>query len=78
MGVKDKKKSLYCIIFRRKGKKAHYSERKGRDFPGGPVVKNIPSSAGDGASIPGGGTKIPYATGQLSPCASTRELIRRN
>ena len=25
-------------------------------------------------SIPGQGTKIPYAVGQLNPCATTREL----
>ena len=30
-------------------------------------VKNLPSSARDSGSIPGGGTKIPHATaGQLS------------
>ena len=44
-----------------------------RDFPGGPVVKNPPSNAGDGDSIPGRGTKIPHATGQLSPRATTTE-----
>ena len=38
-----------------------------RDFPGGPVVKNLPSSAGDGSLIPGRGTKIPPAMGQQSP-----------
>ena len=32
-----------------------------RDFPGGPVVKNLPSNAGDAGSIPGQGTKIPHA-----------------
>ena len=37
-----------------------------RDVPGGPVVKNPPSSAGDVGSIPGWGTKIPRAAGQLS------------
>ena len=42
-------------------------------FPGGPVVKNPPSNAGDMGSIPGGGTKIPHATGQLSPCTTTGE-----
>ena len=36
------------------------------DFPGGPGVKNPPSNAGDVGSIPGGGTKIPHAGGQLS------------
>ena len=45
----------------------------GWDFPGGPVVKNLPSSAGDAASIPGWGTKIPHATGQLSLRAATTE-----
>ena len=37
-----------------------------RDFPGGPVVKNLPSNAGDAGWIPGWGTKIPHARGQLS------------
>ena len=37
-----------------------------RDFPGGPVVKNPPSNAGNVGSIPGWGTKIPHAAGQLS------------
>ena len=40
-----------------------------RDFPGGPVVKNPPSKAGDTGSIPGQGTKIPHAAEQLSPRA---------
>ena len=39
------------------------------DFPGGPVVKNPLSNAGDTCSIPGQGTKIPHAAEQLSPCA---------
>ena len=37
------------------------------DFPGGPVVTNLPSNEGDAGSIPGQGTKIPHAAGQLSP-----------
>ena len=36
-----------------------------RDFPGGPVIKNLPLNAGDVASIPGKGTEIPLATGQV-------------
>ena len=43
------------------------------DFSGGPVVKNLPSNAGDAGSIPGRGTKIPHALGQLSTCA--RQLL---
>ena len=42
------------------------------DFPGGPVVKNLPYNAGDPGSIPGQGTKSPRAVGQLNPLASTR------
>ena len=53
-------------------------ERKWRDSPGGPVVKNPPSNVGDAGSIPGPGTKIPHATGQISPCATTIELSRLN
>ena len=37
-----------------------------RDFPGGPVVKSLPSDAKDAVSNPGWGTKIPHAVGQLS------------
>ena len=48
-------------------------KRLTRDFPGGPVVKNPPSNAGDTSLIPGRGTRIPHATGQLSPHATTRE-----
>ena len=49
-----------------------------RDFPGGPVVKNLPSNAGDMGSIPGRGIKIPHAVGQLSPCATTTEHVGHN
>ena len=43
------------------------------DFPGSSVVKNPPSNAGDVCLIPGRGTKIPHAVGQLSPRATTTE-----
>ena len=42
-------------------------------FPGGPVVKNLPSNTGDMGSIPGQGTKIPHAVGQGSPRAAATE-----
>ena len=32
------------------------------DFPGGPVVKTLPSNTGDVGSIPGWGGKIPHAS----------------
>ena len=43
------------------------------DFPGGPVVRNLPANAGDMGLIPGLGAKIPHAERQLSPCAPTTE-----
>ena len=43
------------------------------DFTSGPVVKTLPSKAGDTGSIPSQGTKIPHAAGQLSPSAATAE-----
>ena len=50
-----------------------------REFPGGPVVKNLPCNAGDMGSVPGRGTQIPHAMGQLSlhtsrqnPCATVK------
>ena len=49
-----------------------------RDFPGGPVVKNPPYNAGDAGLIPGQGTKIPHAAGQLSLRATTTGLTCLN
>ena len=43
-----------------------------RDFPGGPVVKNLPCHAGDAGSIPGQGTKIPHAEKQLNLHATAK------
>ena len=42
------------------------------DFPGGAVVKNLPANAGDTGFEPWSG-KIPHATEQLSPSATTTE-----
>ena len=44
-----------------------------QDFRGGPVVKNPPSNTGEAGSIPGWGTKVQHAMGQLSPRAATTE-----
>ena len=49
-----------------------------RDIPGGAVVKNLPSNAGDAGLIPGWRTKIPHASGQPSPYATTAELECHN
>ena len=43
------------------------------DFLGGPVVKNLSSSAADSGSNSDWGTKIPHAMGQLSLWAITTE-----
>ena len=48
------------------------------DFPGGPMVKNLPCNAGDVSSIPGQGTKIPQAAEQLSPGTRTPESTHHN
>ena len=50
--------------------------RMPKDFPGGPVVKNLPSNAGDEGSTLGRGTKIPHAAGPLGPRAATGESVR--
>ena len=59
IGSKSVPKSLHPET--EKKKKRHLE-----DIPGGPVVKNLPSNAGDIGSIPGQGTKIPHAVGQLT------------
>ena len=43
------------------------------DFPGGPVVKNLPCNARDVGSTPDEGTKIPHAVEQISLHATTTE-----
>ena len=48
------------------------------DFPGGPVVKNLSCNAEDAGWIPGQGTKIPHAVGQLSLRATTTECTCLN
>ena len=42
-----------------KQKKKKKKSQKTRDFPGGPVVKTLPSNTGGVISTPGGGAKIP-------------------
>ena len=42
------------------------------DFPGGPVIKSLPSNAGGAGLIPGWGTKIPHAMGQLARAPQLR------
>ena len=44
------------------------------DFLGGPVVGNLPANTGNVALIPGPGTKIQHAAGQLGPRTPTTEI----
>ena len=44
---------------------------------GSPVVKNLPSNAGDKGLTPGLGTEIPHATGQLSLYTTTKTWYSR-
>ena len=62
---KQEKMKLWCLGI-------HYYAVKG--FPGGPVIKNPPSNAGDAGSILGQRTMIPHATGQLSLHTTAKEL----
>ena len=57
--------SCYSIIVRtmsRKEKNSREQNSISRDFPGGPVVKTLPSSAGGVGSIPGQEVKISHAS----------------
>ena len=45
-----------------------------RDFSGGPVVRNLPSSVGDEGLIPDWRAQIPQAAGRPSPSTTTREV----
>ena len=51
----------------------HRGNNNDRDFPGGPVVKNLPSNAGYVGSKSDQGTKIPLALEQLNPWVTTTE-----
>ena len=48
------------------------------DLLDGPVIKNLLSNVGDVSSIPGRGTKVPHAAGQLSPHITTAEPVHHN
>ena len=45
------------------------------DFPGGPVVKTLPSSAGGVGLIPGRGTKIAHALWPKKPKHKTEAIL---
>ena len=49
--------SFSCLISLDKTPNVILNRSGERDFPGGPMVKDLPSSAGDAGSIPGWATK---------------------
>ena len=48
------------------------------DFPGGPVVKTLPSNAGGVGSIPGQGAKIPHVSWSKNQSIKNRSNIVTN
>ena len=60
------------LVGERDAEKVTYKISSIRDFRGGPVVKDPFSIAGDVSSIPGWGTKILHAKGQLPLCTATK------
>ena len=48
------------------------------DFPGGPVVMNLPFSAEDVGPFPGQGNEVSHAVQQQSPRATTRDSLHWN
>ena len=58
--------SLYCFQFRVLPIFHNWKQYgNDQDIPGEEVVKNLPSNARDGGSIPSRGTKTPHASEQL-------------
>ena len=55
--------------------KVNNPKEQGRDFTGGPGVKNLPAKAADMGLILGLRTKILPASGQLSPCTTPVEPL---
>ena len=49
-----------------------------REFPGGAVVKNPSSNAGDEGSVPGQGTTTPHVRVNEAHMATTTELASHN
>ena len=61
------------ISIEKKKQNTHAQKKtKSRDFPGGPVVKNLPCNTEDMGTVPGWGTRNPHAISQLSLCVTMR------
>ena len=55
--------------------KISVTERWRRDFPGGPLVSNLPANAGDTGSITDLGTKTQHALRQGGQCTTSTEPV---
>ena len=64
----DRQASRWGTQERQEGLRSLPPSQSFRDFPGGPVFKNLPCNAGEVILSFCQGTKIPHAVGQLSPC----------
>ena len=58
-----------------KSKNIELCSRKGRDFPGSPVVKTSPSNAEGAGLIPGWGAKVPNASWPRKPRHKTEAML---
>ena len=52
-----------------------YQKNRIWDFPGGPMIKNLPSNVGHSGLTPSWGINIPYAMRQLNPHLNERKLM---
>ena len=67
-----------CEQGEEKGSLLEKMKNRGRDFPGGTVVKNLPPNAGDACSILGQGTRSHMHAATKSLHATTKEPLSRN
>ena len=48
-----------------------------KDFPGDPVVKNLPCNVGDADLIPDQGARSPHVAEHLSPHTATKKNVAK-
>ena len=73
-GLEMQRKRTESSVPWRPGGKQRANKNLLRDFPGGPVIKSLPSNVGDSSSNPGRGTNIPHAAGHLRGCVPQRSF----
>ena len=66
------------VVIPRPAAPGNVLEMQDWDFPGGPVVKNPPCSAGEVGLIPGQGTKIPTCYRVTKRARCNTEPARHN